>query len=162
MDLFEYIKFLFSYDMWANLKVISAVQTLNEQELSYSLGNGYVSPIGTLAHMVSSQNIWLSRWTRAPQLELNLQDLDDIKAAALMLNEGILNFINELGAEGLQNTFEYERMGARYTGRYFTTMLQVVNHGTYHRGELSALLTHLEHSFGDIDLIHYARQQQFV
>jgi uncharacterized damage-inducible protein DinB len=67
-----------------------------------------------------------------------------------------MKFVNDASAEKLNRTFDYTNTSCTpLTKVLWQTIVHVVNHGTQHRGAAAAILTDLDHSPGDIDLIFF-------
>ena len=67
-----------------------------------------------------------------------------------------MRFVNDLTDERLNGKFSYKSTdGMPHERILWQAMAHLVNHGTQHRTEAAAMLTELNHSPGDIDLIYY-------
>jgi len=53
---------LLDYHYWARDRVLDAVEALTPEQLTRDMGNSFKSVLDTLAHLHSSEWIWLSRW----------------------------------------------------------------------------------------------------
>ena len=71
-----------------------------------------------------------------------------------------MGFVDSLSDEKLNAIFHYKNTkGAEFESTLWQAMAHVVNHGTQHRSEAAAMLTDLDHSPGDIDMIMFFREQ---
>jgi uncharacterized damage-inducible protein DinB len=69
-------------------------------------------------------------------------------------------YIDDLTDEILTGAFQYKTTSGKVMENVFwQAMAHVVNHGTQHRSEAAAILTGLERSPGDLDLIVYLRER---
>lgn len=73
----------------------------------------------------------------------------------------VQTLLEALGDEGLQRTFSYRlKSGAQGASTYAQAMQHVVNHGTYHRGQVTTLLRQLGHAPpASLDLIAFHRER---
>jgi uncharacterized damage-inducible protein DinB len=70
-------------------------------------------------------------------------------------------FLEELGEAGIHRVFEYKLLSGAPGASVFWQMLQhVVNHGSYHRGQVTTMLRQLGAAPGKgMDLIGYYRER---
>ncbi|HAE22937.1 MAG TPA: hypothetical protein DCG47_11510, partial [Spirochaetaceae bacterium] len=113
---------------------------------------------GIAEHMAWAQALWLKRFAsfgRYACLEdspLLARSLDELKAELKGDSEGLRSllrdtsdllarFIDELPEEEFERRVRYRTTDGNELERTFWhTIMQVLNHGTHHRGELSAIL----------------------
>ena len=125
---------------------------------SKDMGVYFKSIDGIMEHMAWAQALWLQRFAsfgRYACLEESLlikRPLDELKAelkgdsgrilALLRETSALLvGFIKELPEGELTRRVRYRTTGGDELERTFWhTIMQVLNHGTHHRGELSAIL----------------------
>ena len=53
---------LYSYDDWANKKMLSAVGQLENEEYIQDLSSSFKSIRDTMVHVLGAEKLWLSRW----------------------------------------------------------------------------------------------------
>jgi uncharacterized damage-inducible protein DinB len=67
------------------------------------------------------------------------------------------------GERGVDQPVEYTRNGVRYAQPFWQTFQHLVNHGTYHRGQVVTMLRQLGvQTVPSTDLIAFYREQQAV
>jgi uncharacterized damage-inducible protein DinB len=144
MDL-EAIQALYDYNRWANARVFDAVSLLNPEQFNRDLENSFRSVRETLVHILSAEWIWLERWNGiSPKSMLGAADLIDLEAIrkrwGKVENER-REFIRKLSEEKLATAFTYvNTRGQTFTYPLWQMLVHVVNHSTYHRGQLTTLL----------------------
>ena len=135
---------LFAYDRWANRKVLDACRKLTAEQYVAEPVPGWSSVRSTIYHIALATEFNLRTLTDAPDdripTEAELATVDD---AAQLLERAYRRF------EELRPTLTPERLNTvltlRAIGRTFTlprwAMLRhIVNHSTYHRGQVASKL----------------------
>jgi len=138
---------LFRYDRWANGRLLDVVSGLSGEELSKPLGTSHGSVLGTLRHILWSEWRWLGRWqpaaagTRDP---LEVRDLSELKSRWTAFEAVQQAFLASLRDADLGRVVSYENPPGTPWSYSLAHMLQhVVNHSTFHRGQVVTLLRQL-------------------
>jgi uncharacterized damage-inducible protein DinB len=129
----KYFLKLYQYNLWANKQVLDA---LNRQQVS---DEKILSLVG---HIVAAQFLWLHRIKGLPAPGVKLwgqYNLDQLNAMADTAGKQWLEFV-----ESTEN-FDREMSYRNYTGDPYTNnvemiMMHLVNHASYHRGQIAMLL----------------------
>jgi uncharacterized damage-inducible protein DinB len=139
------IRTLIAFDQWANRRTLAATMALPPEEFSRDLHVSFGSVQGTLSHILAGEWVWLRRWRGdAPSQDPSSTAFPD--AAALetgwdALNQEMAKFVAGLSDELLDARQEVR--GQQYA--LAELMQHVVNHSTYHRGQVASLLRQLGH-----------------
>ena len=161
MSKLELITHLYEYNEWATDRLLEAAAALPEAELTAQRGASFGSVLSSFAHIAAAEINWLERWVlglnRTPTLELQkMPDMGTVRASFVASYEGLREFVGELTDERLEAPLEFrDSAGNRRASPLWQLMTHVANHGTYHRGEVAAMLTDLGHSPGDIDFLYW-------
>src|SRR5262245_37822896 len=144
----EYIQILLDYNYWARDRVLASAEALEPAHLSRSLGSSFGSVLDTLVHMYFAEAIWLHRWQGGdPSVRPDtsgLVSLADLRAAWVPLEQQIRSLVGALGPVGLEQVLEYKSMGGQASASPFWQMIvHVVNHGSYHRGQIATMVRQL-------------------
>lgn len=157
----EELRTLFEYNRWANLRILDAVQPLSDEELGKEMGTSFSSVAGTLVHLVGAEWVWLERWNgRSPE---GFAGMELTSVAAVRRRwDGIWaaqhRFLDALGAEGMRRPVTYRNFaGDEYTQPLGELVRHVVNHASYHRGQVVTLLRQLGHEAPGTDLVLFYR-----
>jgi len=136
---------LVDFNYWARDRVLEAVAGLDAERYTRDLGSSFTSVRDTLVHIYSSEWVWYSRWqgmspTTRPSTD-DFPDVPSLVAAWRSLESQIRAFFHELGEEGMRREIDYRLMNGDPGRSAFWQMLQhVVNHGSYHRGQVTTML----------------------
>jgi uncharacterized damage-inducible protein DinB len=142
------LRLLFDYHYWARDRLLDAVTPLTPDQFTLDVGSSFGSVRDTLAHIYAAEWAWYSRWLgHSPTALLPSDMFPDLAAirAAWVDQEGkIRAFLAGLGEEGINRVFEYTLLSGHAGANPFWQMAQhVVNHATYHRGQVVTIMRQL-------------------
>jgi uncharacterized damage-inducible protein DinB len=128
------IKFLFEYDRWANAKVFEAVNALTEEQ--------FANVRDTLAHIIGVEWIWFQRCNgMSPRITPEWMEnatRESLRAHLTEIEGEWIAFLDELTADDLARMVAFVRLAGEEGTRKLVHILQhVVNHSTYHRGQVA-------------------------
>jgi uncharacterized damage-inducible protein DinB len=154
---------LFQYDRWANGRVLDVVHGLSAEEFSRELASSFPSVQATLAHMLAANWIWLERWlgrspTAAPA-DWNTQSLETVVSEWRRIEIEQRVFVETLSDSDLDRVLSFRTLsGIPYQCPLWQALRHVVNHSTYHRGQIATFLRQLGHRPIGTDLIVFFRE----
>ncbi|HEY1866278.1 MAG TPA: DinB family protein [Candidatus Acidoferrales bacterium] len=159
----EQIQALFVYDSWAHELTLDACAALTPEEFTRDLASSFRSIRDTLVHISGAQWIWLERINGRSPAALPAPDTcSDLMAVRAHWNEvhgNLLAFINGASATDLERVLEYRNPRGQYRTPIWQILMQLVNHGSYHRGQVTTMLRQLGATPVSTDLIGFYRQQ---
>jgi uncharacterized damage-inducible protein DinB len=160
----EEMHLLYDYNAWANHRSLDAAANLTSEQFTKPLGSSFGSVRDTLAHICGAEWVWLERFQgRSPGSLPDVSECAHIESlrAKWAEQEGrLLTFVGKLTQEDLNRMMEYQTMKfGVYRNRLWQSMQHVVNHGTYHRGQITTLLRQLGAQPILTDLMHYYRER---
>lgn len=144
----EDLRTLYSYNRWANHRACEAARDLEARDFVRDLGASHSSVRGTLVHIMWGEWLWLQRWrAESPTLVFTSDDFPDvttIEARWSTVWREQEQFIDRLTAEDLRERVSYENLqGQRWEYTRAQMMQHVVNHSSYHRGQVATSLRQL-------------------
>jgi len=142
------IQELYRYNRWANARVFEAVSGLTRERFLQDLGSSHPSVRDTLTHIVWAEWIWLQRWRGAsPQtvfLATDFPRLDALNARWLEVETEQRAFVESLTVDDLLSMVRYVNLqGQSWQYPLWRQMYHVVNHSSYHRGQVTTMLRQL-------------------
>ena len=160
----EEMRALYDFNAWANRRAMDAASALTTEQFVKPLGSSFGSVRDTLAHLCGAEWIWLERFQgRSPAALPDLDqfaDLAGLRERWLEQEAQLLNFVGKLTQADLDRVMEYKtfKFGV-YSNPLWQSMQHVVNHGTYHRGQVTTMLR--QHGVQPIltDLMHFYRER---
>lgn len=151
------------YTAWASRRLVEAASQLSEEELTRDFRHADKSVLGTLVHVFAADRVWLGRIQgNVPARFIDLER--DMKMSVLesdwpALHERWMKWADGQSDESVRGSFHYRDLkGNAYSSSVWQTILHVVNHGTHHRGQVSAMLRAMGHAPPAVDLIAFYRQ----
>jgi uncharacterized damage-inducible protein DinB len=139
---------LLDYHYWARDRIIAAVEALTPEEYTRDLGNSFASVHATLVHTCGAEWLWYHRWTGNSPSALPdaaaYSDLQSVRDAWMSLETNARGLVSALSDADLAKVFTYRLMNGAETQSVFAHMLQhLVNHASYHRGQITTMLRQL-------------------
>lgn len=155
---------LYDYNAWANRRALDSCAPLAEEQFRRDLGSSFRSVRDTLAHVMGAEWIWYERWHgRSPAALPEAQqfpNLASVRARWAEIEQDIMTFVRGLTGEDLLRVHEFHTltMGTAASPLWHS-MQHLVNHSTYHRGQIAAMLRQLGAQPISTDLIRYYRER---
>ncbi|MEK6325288.1 MAG: DinB family protein [Acidobacteriota bacterium] len=152
------IQDLYEYNRWANTRILEAVSKLTPEQFTRDLQSSHHSVRDTLAHILAAEWIWLERWKgTSPGALLNPTDfptVESLKTTWSEVERDCGQFINGLSGELLGTVISYRNTRGEEWAYPLGQMLQhVMNHSSYHRGQVTTLLRQLGAEVMPVDLL---------
>ena len=150
MDLREYFLKIYRYNLWANLKIMKCLeqQEVNDEKV-----------LSIFGHLVSAQFIWLNRFRDLPKSPYQLWGKYNLEELRFMVEEAA-----RLWTQFIEEESSYDRVmkynnyvGDYYENRISDIMIHLVNHGSYHRGQVALLLRQKGFEPVNTDMITWER-----
>ena len=155
---------LFAYDTWANGLVLESVEAVPSGDLRRDLSTSHRSIFGTLVHIVGAEEVWLARWHGEKGA---LPDPDTIPSLAALndrweaVRRGRDAYVDSLNDDALHQEMEIVTLTHGTFRHTPWQMIQhVVNHSSYHRGQIVTLFRQLGLEPPATDLIRFLRLDQ--
>jgi uncharacterized damage-inducible protein DinB len=155
---------LYEYNAWADRRVLEAAGTLSSDQFAKSLSSSFPSIKDTLVHVHIAEWVWLERFQgRSPASFPDPKEFTDyvtLKTRWTELEPALLNFVRGLSQRDLDREMEYKTFKfGTYSNPLWQSMLHVVNHGSYHRGQVTTMLRQLGAQPILTDLMHFYRER---
>ncbi len=153
---------LFAYNAWANNRIFEALAQLSEEQYTRDLRSSYGTIHATLAHLVGVEKMWLSRWQGKPDTSLlsagEVTSLTDLKSLWEKVAAETARFVSRQTERTLDADIDYTNArGERFSHPLMQSLQHVVNHSTYHRGQLAGMARQVGGQPVNTDLITFYR-----
>jgi uncharacterized damage-inducible protein DinB len=156
---------LLDYHYWARDRMLDALAPLSPDAYLADRGNSFRSIRDTVVHLYSAEWVWHSRWRgHSPTAHIAPEafaDVASIRSAWLELEGQVRSLVRGLGPADRERVFDYFALPGTPQQSVFWHMVQhVVNHATYHRGQITTMLRQAgAEPPKSMDLIAFYREQ---
>ena len=155
MESLDSLRQLFEYDYWANQETLRSVATLD------------VPPERVLkvaGHIIGAQRVWLGRLEAAggaAPAPWPLMTLEEVDAAISETYGRWKSFLATLPPGRLDEDLVHRNSkGTEFRSSVRDVLMQLVMHGTYHRGQIAAVVREAGGTPSSTDYITYVRKQR--
>jgi uncharacterized damage-inducible protein DinB len=160
MNFVEHFSTLARYNVWATARLQGAVDKLDDAAYRKDVGLFFKSIHGTLNHLLVAEHLlWYPRFAKgvSPKLTLDMEAEPVRERLGQALKGGTANW-QPLIASWPEDRFEGKlsyttTLGQAVSLPFAATLAHVFNHGTHHRGQITAALTMLGQPCPELDLV---------
>ncbi|HZS49372.1 MAG TPA: DinB family protein [Bryobacterales bacterium] len=150
------------YNAWATARVLESVRGLTPDQYTRGLGNSFGGIQGTLGHIYQADRIWFKRLAGEPTGSLaEFQPpagRDAFEKEWLSVLDGYVSWAEKLSASDWDRVIQYRNTkGAALENPVWQIILHLINHDSYHRGQVTTMLRQLGANPVSTDLIAYYR-----
>jgi uncharacterized damage-inducible protein DinB len=160
----EDFRLLYVYNSWANHRTLDACAALREEQFTRDLGSSFRSVRDTLAHICGVEWLWLERWhgrshnALAPASEF--PNLAALHRRWGEVEQNLVDYVASLTPEDIQRTIKHKTtQGVEQEAPLWQMLQHLVNHGTYHRGQVATMLRQLGAKPISTDMILFYRER---
>ena len=157
---------LLDYHYWARDQLLNALEPLTPEQFNQDLGSSFKSVRETVVHVYAAEWAWHARWNgQSPTALMTSEAFPDVTAVRRAWTEHeakMRAFLDSLGEQGIAKVLEYTLLTGQAGASPFWQMLQhVVNHASYHRGQVTTMLRQLGAQPGkSMDMIAFYRTKR--
>ena len=141
----DYFKEAAEYNLWANTIVCGWLEQISDGQWTKEIISSFNSIQETVLHVISAEKAWLERFKKEPNivwLQSNYKGSKEDHIKLWKENSAELKaFIDAFDEKELDTNLVFKRLnGEAYSMPYYQLFAHVVNHATYHRGQLVTML----------------------
>jgi uncharacterized damage-inducible protein DinB len=160
----EDFRLLYDYNSWANHRTLDACAALAEEQFTRDLGSSFRSVRDTLAHICGVEWLWLQRWHGRSHNALppaaEFPNVESLRRRWDEVERNLLDYIASLTPEDIQRIIQHKTtQGVPQAAPLWQMLQHLVNHGTYHRGQVATMLRQLGAKPLSTDLILFYRER---
>lgn len=160
----EDVRLLYDFNAWANQRTLDVCARLSPEQFTRDLASSFKSVRDTLAHIYGAEWIWLERWhgrvpTGLPPAT-DFPDIDTVRRRFAEMDRNLVDYAASLTANDLNRVISVQTSSGATLAQPLWQMLQhLVNHGSYHRGQIATMLRQLGAKAVGTDLIGFYRER---
>lgn len=159
----QYFIELAEYNIWANNIVCGWLENISDEQWNQPILSSFNSIQETVLHIISAENTWLQRFRNEPVVWLQSTykgTKDEHIALWKKTSEDFRLIVENFNEADLTKNLEFKRLnGEPYSMPFYQLFAHVVNHATYHRGQLVTMLRQSGFvNVGPTDLLGYYRK----
>ena len=144
----ELLKQYAVYNIWASQKIFDIILSLPEEKQMQEMPSSFSSLYKTVFHMWDAENIW---WQRMKLQEKIIVPSKTFSGTMQEVMKELTNqskqweeWVSNASDLAIEHVFQYQRLdGTQYKQPIWQMILHVMNHATYHRGQLINMLRQL-------------------
>jgi uncharacterized damage-inducible protein DinB len=177
------IRTLYAYNRWANDRLFSALGKLSDEKFNAPTASSFPSLQETVFHILFAEWLWLKRWQgTSPRAAVadpdassatwdtlspggippakELSTVAALRSFADSIESERQEFIGALDEKTLSARLDFKDMGGNpYSEPLVQLMQHLVNHGTYHRGQITTMLRQIGAETAALDMLYFYREQ---
>ena len=154
------------YNLWATRRLLASVTELSDDEYRRDVGLFFKSVHGTLNHLlVGEHQLWFQRFAGcvSPKVALDQETESERTRLAERLLEGAAHWAPLIAGwddARFEARLDYTTMrGVAASLPFAATLVHVFNHGTHHRGQVTAALTAMGSPCPELDLVYMLQEE---
>jgi uncharacterized damage-inducible protein DinB len=140
---------LFEYNYWARDRQLKACASLTKEQFRRPIVSSFPSVQATLAHMVEAEWVWSERWYGRSPTQRDAEEfapdtfpgLQTVRDRWHSVEDSVRRYLAALKDDQLTQALNYaNRKGERWSYPLWQALFHLINHQTYHRGQVTTLL----------------------
>lgn len=130
------------HNIWANTGMLEIAARLTPEQFQCDLGGSFPSVQATLTHIMWAEWLWLERWAGGSPVDVfRPQDFPSISVLGRrwgQIQTAQTRFVDSLTSGALQQVARYVNLkGETWEYPLWRQVYHVVNHSSYHRGQVT-------------------------
>ncbi len=128
-----------NYNLWVNQQFVNWLSPKSDELLHKELPSSYSSIIKTLNHIWATEEYWYAIIAETPEFDAreNVELVtDEVLKGLVNRSTQLAQLIASLSEEELSKKVEIESPWFQCDLPKYDYLMQVINHGTYHRGQV--------------------------
>lgn len=141
----QYFIELADYNIWANDLVHSWFDKISNEQWNQPIVSSFKSLAETTVHTVGAEKVWLDRLNKVENPDFLVTVFKGSKEEAIDIwkqtSRGLKSFIENFDEAKLKERISFRlRNGVLRKLQYYQIFAHVLNHATYHRGQIVTML----------------------
>ncbi len=134
-----------AYNCWANERLLQVVLSLPEEKQQQEVKSSFGSLYATFLHLWNAESIWWQRLKMQEQIilpgEVSHPSMQEVANGLLSQSRQLEEWVGQSAEAMLLHVIAYYTTKKEYCKNpVWQLLLQVFNHGSYHRGQVVTIL----------------------
>ncbi len=158
------IQDLYRFNYWATHRILDLLGSISSEHYSKDMSSSHGGIHGTLVHMMGAEELWLKRWKGESPTSMykasDFSSLADVGTRWKIVEENMMIFCTNIADDrDLLRVVAYKDLkGNPYSQPLYQLMQHLVNHSSYHRGQIVTMLRQLGVKPVGTDLVAFFRE----
>lgn len=144
----ELLKQYAGFNIWASQRILDVVLAQPEELPLREIPGSYPSLFKTTLHMLDAESIWWQRLKLLEKLQVPSQhfsgSMKELAGELLQQSRRWEEWVSNTSELMLEHVFHYQTFtGEQFKQPTWQVVMHVINHSTYHRGQLINMLRQL-------------------
>jgi uncharacterized damage-inducible protein DinB len=152
---------LVAFNRWANQCFFEAVSQLSTEHYRRDMHSSHGGIHGTLAHIIGAERGWLSRWQGKSETDTTAisqtQSVAELRAFWEGVYDEMSQFLTTMDDQRLQEMLSTTARSGSHTASYAQMIQHLIDHSSYHRGQIVTMLRQLGVTPPSTGLIRFYR-----
>ncbi|MEJ8545794.1 DinB family protein [Brevibacillus borstelensis] len=156
---------LYEYHVWANERIFQHLKELPQEAYRQEIQSVFPSVFSALVHIYTVDHVWLYAMAsesfekireavgRIPE-ETEGKSVEELEQLFRAVSDKYRQFLDSLPDLNAVNAYRHPQYGT-LEARHSDILQHVVNHGTYHRGNIAAMLRQQGYPGAPTDYVFY-------
>ena len=159
----QYFTELADYHVWANNIVCSWLEQISDEQWKQPVVSSFPDIYDTVLHIASAEKIWVERLKKYTEFTYLINTFKGTTGELIALwketSQGFKNFVEAFDENRINEVLAFKDIrGIPHNQPYWQLFAHVVNHSTYHRGQLVTMLRQVGYTaITSIDMTTYFR-----
>lgn len=155
----DWMKKQYDYHVWANEMMLRHIETLPEDLFLKTTDLGFSAIAEVFGHLAAAEDVWLARLNGETPPPLTPKPFQSVEETRRYMDEQ-----QERSREYISNVNDWETVinyrntkGQAFSNTIIEIMQHMINHGTYHRGNVTTMLRYHGYPGTTTDYIAFVR-----
>ena len=143
----EFLSKMFNYNKWANTQYRKVLKIIDIEDLKRETKYGIL--LDRIVHIFASYQMWHKRLQNESPKEViktsDFNDWNELENKWIEMDNLLLDYVKSSGDDLLDQEVSYTSLdGRKFTRNRTDILFHLIQHPTYHRGQLSSIFKHSE------------------
>lgn len=152
---------LFNFHLWRQQRIIELLKTLDTEYFSKQLSGSFGSLFIVLKHLVWAEKVWLGRVNNNEVATMRDQNVEGMLADWQGVTQKWISLIEKTDDTDFESSVRYfTSKGEEYHNSLFEIVIHLIDHSTYHIGQMMNAIRAFGMEPVSTNYIHYLRSKK--